>query len=125
MADAADSTPTKPTTGSAQRPPSPMLYPTKDRLEKNEAERPTRKEETALFTPKPPTVKSMNGNPQPPKAGKEANSEATPLATPTEYHKDRTRISEGYAPPPPKKPPPWPPPEPQPPPKTNRPINEQ
>ena len=110
MADAADSTPTNPTTGSTQRQPSSMLYPTTDRLEKNEAERPPRKEEIALFTPKPINVTSKNSNPQPTKASKEANSEAAPLANSTEYHKDSTRISEGYAPPPPKKPPSCPPP---------------
>ena len=41
----------------------------------------------------------MNSNHQPTKASKEANSEATPLTNSTEYHKDSTRISEGYPPP--------------------------
>ena len=100
MAAAADSTTTKPTKESAQQPSPPILYPIKGRLEKKEAKRPTRKEETTLFTPKPPTAKSMNGNPQPPQAGNEANSEATPLATSfTEQHKDCMRISKAFPPP--------------------------
>ena len=75
-----------------------MRYPIKGRLKKKEAKRPTRTEEIALFTPKPPTTISMNGKPQAPTAYKEANIDATPLVTFTEQHNEQMRTSKGFDP---------------------------
>ena len=63
MAAAANSPPIKPTIESAQQLTPLMRYLIKGRPVEKEANRSTRTEEITLFTPKPPTVTSMNDTP--------------------------------------------------------------
>ena len=106
MATATDSTTNRPTIEITQQPAAPTRYPPKSSLEKLEAKRLITTEEFILSTQKPIPNQSMKESLLAPAACKETSINATPHVPSSDHHKEHTRMSEGYAPPPPEKPPP-------------------